>query len=54
MQERVRLINYFKNKVKILKKHNYHYHSKDKPIISDQDFDNLKKELFDLEKNIYF
>ena len=31
-------------KIKLLQKHNKHYHDEDKPVISDQDFDLLKNE----------
>ena len=54
MKEKVKLIKYYKNKVKILKKHNHHYHNNDKPIISDQDFDHLKNEILNLEKKYLF
>ena len=35
---------------KIIDKHNYHYHTEDKPIISDREYDQLVKENLDLEK----
>ena len=34
----------------LIKKHNYNYHTLDKPKISDQEFDNLVKENDILEK----
>ena len=37
-------------KVKLLKKHNALYYSKDSPTISDSDFDKIKKELIILEQ----
>ena len=37
-------------KVKLLKKHNEFYYSKDSPIISDSDFDKIKKEIILLEQ----
>ena len=30
-------------KIKLIQKHNDHYYDKDKPIISDQEYDILKK-----------
>ena len=50
MKKKEELINYFKIKLKELKKHNNLYFNKDKPVISDADYDLLKKELLDLEK----
>tara|TARA_Y100000590_G_C15730503_1_gene1016847 strand:- start:304 stop:2322 length:2019 start_codon:yes stop_codon:yes gene_type:complete len=35
---------------KLIEKHNFHYHENDKPIISDQEFDNLIRENNELEK----
>ncbi len=43
-------LNIFKEKVSTLKKHNKLYYSYDKPEITDKDYDELKKELFFLEK----
>ena len=44
----------YKQKVKLLKKYNESYFSKDKPLVSDQEYDNLKKELLNLENNNKF
>ena len=44
----------YKQKVKLLKKYNENYFSKDKPLVSDQEYDNLKKELLNLENNNKF
>ena len=44
----------YKGKIKKFKNYNYSYFEKNKPQISDADFDNLKKEIFDLEKNYKF
>ena len=30
-------------KIKLIQRHNFYYYNKDKPIISDQEFDLLKK-----------
>ena len=45
------LIKKFKEKVEELKKHNILYFNQDKPIISDAEYDNLKKELIRIEKS---
>ena len=42
------------NKIKELNKHNLLYYQKSKPIISDKDYDKLKKEIFELEKKYTF
>ena len=44
----------YKQKVKLLKKYNESYFSKDKPLVSEQEYDNLKKELLNLEDNNKF
>ena len=41
-------------KIKLLQKYNKYYHDKNKPIVSDQEFDLLKKDIIDLEKNYKF
>jgi len=45
--------DYFK-KIKLIQKYNEYYYDKDKPIVSDQKFDILKKEIIDLEKKYSF
>ncbi len=44
----------YSNKIKELNKHNLLYYQKSKPIISDKDYDELKKEIFELEKKYTF
>ncbi len=44
----------YSNKIKELNKHNLLYYQKSKPIISDKDYDKLKKEVFELEKKYTF
>ena len=46
-------IDYLK-KIKLIQKYNKHYYDKDKPIISDQIFDLLKKDIIDLENKYKF
>ena len=48
------LIKIYKEKIKKFKNYNYLYFEKNKSQISDADFDNLKKEILDLEKNYKF
>ena len=50
MSSKTEITKIYKKKVKELKKHNKFYHTEDKPIISDSEFDQLKKEILDLEK----
>ena len=43
--------NIYKKKIEEFKHHNFLYFEKNKPKITDGDFDNLKNEILDLEKN---
>ena len=52
--DRSKIIKDFKNKINILKKHNHYYYNKDKPKISDSEYDKLKKELSSMEDNYDF
>ncbi len=52
--DRSKIIKDFKNKISILKKHNHYYYNKDNPKITDSDYDELKKELFLMEKSYNF
>ena len=42
----------YKEKIKKYKKYNKKYFEESAPIVSDRDFDLLKKEILDLEKNL--
>ena len=44
------IINLYKKKIKLVKKFNKEYFDKDSPSISDAKYDDLKKEIFNLEK----
>ena len=46
-------IEYLK-KINLIQKYNKYYHDKDKPIVSDQIFDLLKKNITDLENKYKF
>ena len=50
MKKNKKIINDFKKKIKNLRKHNQLYYLKDKPQISDAVYDQLKKDLLELEK----
>ena len=45
------VIKRLKQLASLIKKYNYYYHNKDKPIISDKEYDLLVKENQELEKN---
>ncbi len=48
------LIKTYKEKIQLIKKHDIYYHQKDAPLISDADYDSLKKEVEILEKKYKF
>ena len=50
MDKEKKIINRLKELADLIKKHNYNYHTLDKPKISDQEFDKLVKENDTLEK----
>ncbi len=52
MDKKKEIISRLKELAKLIKKHNYNYHSLDRPKISDKEFDKLVKENDYLEKNI--
>ena len=49
--KKMKIVKNYKLKIKNLKKHNKYYYEKDNPKISDAEYDTLKQEIFDLEKN---
>ena len=54
MNRKLEIINFYKKKISLLKQHNKLYFNNDSPIISDAEYDSLKKEIFNLEKNNNF
>ena len=42
------------DKIKLLNKYSEHYYQKNNPLVTDQQFDNLKKEILELEKKYKF
>ena len=50
MDDKIKITRLYKDKIKNLKKHNSLYFNYDKPIISDSEYDNLKNEIKELEK----
>ena len=54
MDHKSKLINKYKKKINLVKKHNKLYFTKDNPEITDAQYDELKKEIFDLEKKNNF
>ena len=52
--EKKELQNNYKNKIKLLINYNKHYYDKNNPIVSDKQYDELKKEILLLEKKFKF
>ncbi len=50
----IEIKKYYQKKIKELKKHNKFYFEDSSPKISDKNYDDIKKEIFDLEKNYNF
>jgi len=50
MEQKLEIINKYKKKISLLKKHNKLYFNKDNPKITDSEYDDLKKEIIELEK----
>ncbi len=50
----IEIKKYYQNKIKELKKHNKFYFEDSSPKISDKQYDDIKKEILDLEKNYNF
>ena len=54
MSENKKIIKDFKNKIKTIKEHNKRYYSEDNPTITDAVYDNIKREVLDLEDKYIF
>jgi len=54
MDHKSKTIEKYKKKIRLLKKHNKLYFDKDNPEITDSQYDDLKKEIFDLEEKNTF
>ena len=54
MKDKSRIIKNFRSKINELRDHNKFYFSEDNPKITDEKYDELKKDIFLLEKNYSF
>ncbi len=54
MTDKLKLINYYKKKIKEIKHHNNLYYNNDNPELSDSSYDQLKQEILDLENSHVF
>tara|TARA_B100000212_G_scaffold324709_1_gene285774 strand:- start:372 stop:2405 length:2034 start_codon:yes stop_codon:yes gene_type:complete len=54
MKNKSQITSLFKKKISEIKKHNDFYFNKDRPVISDKDYDNLKKEIIELQNKYKF
>ena len=54
MTDKLKLINYYKKKIKEIKHHNNLYYNNDNPELSDSSYDQLKQEILDLENRHVF
>ena len=54
MSSKSETINFYKKKINQLKKHNKLYFNEDNPVITDAEYDNLKKEIIELEEKNNF
>jgi DNA ligase (NAD+) len=54
MKNKKEIIQFFNKKLKTLKTHNNYYYKYDNPKISDSEYDNLKKEIYELKKKYSF
>ena len=43
----------YSKKIKLYNQYNQYYYDKSDPLVSDQKFDNLKKEILQLEKKVH-
>ena len=52
VENKKKVLAHIKELIRILNYHNLQYHSYDQPVITDDEYDELYKELKDLEKNL--
>ena len=52
--DKKKIIQEYKKKIELIKKYNDNYYNHSSPLISDADFDKLKEEVLNLEKNFTF
>ena len=50
-KEKSEIIKEYKDKIQLLKKYDNYYHDKDAPLVTDRVYDNLKKEVINLENS---
>jgi len=49
MNSKIESEKIYKNKIKLLERYNKYYYEKQKPLVSDKEFDILKQEILELE-----
>ena len=54
MKNKSQITSLFKKRISEIKKHNDSYFNKDRPVISDKDYDNLKREIIELQNKYKF
>ena len=53
-RDKKKIKNLYLSKLKEIKKHNINYYDKNKPIIDDSEYDKLKNQILEIEKNFKF
>ena len=54
MNPKLKIVDIYKKKINLLKKYNKLYFNDDNPIVSDSEYDSLKKEIVNLEEKNNF
>ena len=52
--EKKKIEKQYNTKIELLNKYNQYYYDNSKPLVSDNEYDNLKSEILLLEKNMNF